>query len=187
MVEMNEGARNALGLATGLAFGALLQRGGLADSQTIVGQLTGDDARVAKTMGTAVAVGALGHRWLKRRGLTTVEPKPMNPVGIVGGAALFGAGMALSGYCPGTAAAAAGSGRREGAWAMAGMLAAATVFVATYPRLKKVLEAGSLGRVTLTGGTDSAGRKDPLNVVVRPGAETRTREATRDDAKQEQL
>src|SRR5512145_1657061 len=55
---------------------------------------------------------------------------------------LFGAGMALSGYCPGTAAAAAGSGPREGVWAMAGMLAAATVFVATYPRLKKALEAG---------------------------------------------
>ena len=65
MAEMNESTRNALGLATGIVFGALLQRGGLADSRTIVGQLTGDDARVAKTMGTAVAVGALGHRWLQ--------------------------------------------------------------------------------------------------------------------------
>ena len=168
MAQMNESMRNALGLATGLVFGALLQRGGLADSRTIVGQLTGDDARVAKTMGTAVAVGALGHRWLKRRGLTTVEPKPMNPVGLVGGAVLFGAGMALSGYCPGTAAAAAGSGRREGVWAMAGMLAAATAFVATYPRLKKLLEAGSLGRVTVTGGTPARVARQPLDVVVRP-------------------
>lgn len=170
MADMNEDMRNALGLATGIVFGALLQRGGLADSRTIVGQLTGDDARVAKTMGTAVAVGALGHRWLKQRGLTTVEPKPMNPVGLVGGAVLFGAGMALSGYCPGTAAAAAGSGRREGVWAMAGMLAAATLFVRTYPQLKKALEAGSLGRVTLAGGTDSRQPKQPLDVVVRPRA-----------------
>src|SRR5690606_36349235 len=67
MAQMNESARNALGLATGIVFGALLQRGGLADSRTIVGQLTGRDSRVAKTMGTAVAVGALGHRWLHRR------------------------------------------------------------------------------------------------------------------------
>lgn len=168
MAEMNEGLRNALGLATGFLFGALLQRGGLADSRTIVGQLTGDDARVAKTMGTAVAVGALGHRWLHRRGLTTVEPKPMNPVGLVGGAVLFGAGMALSGYCPGTAAAAAGSGRREGIWAMAGMLAAATVFVATYPRLKKVLEAGTLGRVTVAGAPAAHIATPALDVVVRP-------------------
>lgn len=180
MAEMNEGMRNALGLATGVVFGALLQRGGLADSRTIVGQLTGDDNRVAKTMGTAVAVGALGHRWLKRRGLTTLEPKPMNPVGLVGGAVLFGAGMALSGYCPGTAAAAAGSGRREGVWAMAGMLAAATAFVATYPRLKKMLEAGSYGRVTVIGGTAARVAKQPLDVVVRPRLQgPATRPATR--------
>ena len=91
----------------------------------------------------------------------------MNPVGLVGGAALFGAGMALSGYCPGTAAAAAGSGKREGVWAMVGMLAAATAFVATYPRLKKALEAGSLGRVTLAGGSREIVTPS-LNVVVRP-------------------
>lgn len=173
MAQANQTTRNALGLVTGVVFGALLQRGGLADSRTIVGQLTGADARVAKTMGTAVAVGALGHYWLKRRGHTTVEPRPMNPVGLVGGAVLFGAGMALSGYCPGTAAAAAGSGRREGVWAMAGMLAAAVVFVSAYPRLKKVLEAGNLGRVTLVGGTPSRACKKPLDVTIRPRAASR--------------
>ncbi|HEY0858791.1 MAG TPA: DUF6691 family protein [Albitalea sp.] len=170
MAKMNESMRNAVGLATGLVFGALLQRGGLADSRTIVGQLAGDDSRVAKTMGTAVAVGALGHRWLRRRGLTTDEPKPMNPAGLVGGAALFGAGMALSGYCPGTAAAAAGSGRREGVWAMAGMLGAAALFVATYPRMKKALEAGTLGRINLVRGTPACAATPPLDVVVRPRA-----------------
>lgn len=170
MAEMNKLTQNLLGLATGILFGALLQRGGLADSRTIVGQLTGDDSRVAKTMGTAVAVGALGHWILRRRGLATAEPKPMNPVGLVGGAVLFGAGMALSGYCPGTAAAAAGSGRREGVWAMAGMLAAAAVFVATYPRLKKTLEVGALGRVSLLGGTPACHAPPPLDVAVRPRA-----------------
>jgi len=170
MAEMNKFTQNALGLATGILFGALLQRGGLADSRTIVGQLTGDDARVAKTMGTAVAIGALGHRFLRQRGLTTADPKPLNPVGLVGGAVLFGAGMALSGYCPGTAAAAAGSGRREGVWAMAGMLAAAAVFVAAYPRLKKVLETGTLGRVNLLGGSPARPAPPPLDVVVRPRA-----------------
>ena len=185
MAQMSESTRNALGLATGIVFGALLQRGGLADSRTIVGQLTGDDARVAKTMGTAVAVGALGHRWLKRHGLTTVEPKPTNPVGLVGGAVLFGAGMALSGYCPGTAAAAAGSGRREGVWAMAGMLAAATAFVATYPRLKKVLEAANLGRVTVAGGTPARVAKQPLDVVVRPRGGALHHVPPRDQARDE--
>jgi uncharacterized membrane protein YedE/YeeE len=163
-----EPKRSPLASAAG---GALLQRGGLADSRTIVGQLTGDDARVGKTMGTAVAVGALGHRLLHRRGLTTDGPKPMNPVGLVGGAVLFGAGMALSGYCPGTAA--AGSGCREGMWAMAGMLAAAAVFVATYPRLKKALEARPTPRVArclfdpTPYGTHSMPRTRPT-LVYRP-------------------
>lgn len=170
MADMNKTEQNVLGLATGIVFGALLQRGGLADSRTIVGQLTGHDSRVAKTMGTAVAVGALGHRYLRQRGWATAEPKPMNPVGLVGGAVLFGAGMALSGYCPGTAAAAAGSGRREGVWAMVGMLAAAAAFVATYPRLKKTLELGALGRVNLLGGTPARAPRPPLDVVVRPRA-----------------
>jgi len=174
MAQMSKFTQNALGLATGVIFGALLQRGGLADSRTIVGQLTGDDSRVAKTMGTAVAVGALGHWLLRRRGLATAEPKPMNPVGLVGGAVMFGAGMALSGYCPGTAAAAAGSGRREGAWAMAGMLAAAAVFVATYPRLKKAVEAGSLGRVNLLGAIPVRPAPPPLDVAVRPRADAGT-------------
>ena len=168
MAEMSDSSRNLLGLATGVVFGALLRRGGLDDSRTIVGQLTGDDFRVAKTMGSAVAVGALGHRWLLRRGLATVEPKPLNPVALVGGGLLFGLGMAVSGYCPGTAAAAAGSGRREGVWAIAGMLAAAATFVATYPSLKKTLEAGSGGRATVLGGTPPA-RRPPLDIVIRPG------------------
>lgn len=145
MAEMTDTTRNLLGLATGVAFGALLQRGGLDDSRTIVGQLTGTDARVAKTMGSAVAVGALGHQWLLRRGAASPQPKPLNPVALVGGSLLFGTGMAFSGYCPGTAAVAAGSGRREGLWAVAGMLAAAAAFVATYPRLKSTLEAGGAG------------------------------------------
>lgn len=168
MADMGDTTRNALGLATGILFGALLQRGGLADARTILGQLTGDDARVAKTMGTAVAVGALGHHLLRRRGLAIAEPKPLHPVGLVGGAVLFGAGMALSGYCPGTAAAAAGSGRREGMWAMAGMLAAAAAFVSTYPRLKTTLELGTLGRVNLLGSTPVRANPPPLDAAVRP-------------------
>ncbi len=168
MAEMTETTRNVLGLATGMVFGALLRRGGLDDSRTIVGQFTGDDSRVAKTMGSAVAVGALGHALLLRRGLATLEPKPLNPVALVGGSVLFGTGMAISGYCPGTAAAAAGSGRREGVWAVAGMLAAAAAFVATYPRLKNTLEAGSGGKVALLRGTMPA-RRPPLDISVRPG------------------
>ena len=175
MAEMTELKRNLLGLATGVVFGALLRRGGLDDSRTIVGQFTGDDSRVAKTMGSAVAVGALGHQILVRRGYASPEPKPLNPLALVAGSVLFGVGMAVSGYCPGTAAVAVGSGRREGVWAIAGMLAAAASFVATYPSLKKSLEAGGVGKVSLLGGT-SPTRHTALDLVSRPGMAERARD-----------
>ena len=100
--------KRLLGLLTGVAFGALLQRGRLARYDVILGQLLLRDGRVVKAMGSAVAVGAIGVHALIRRGLTKKEIKPMKVGGIVGGAALFGAGLALLGYCPGTAVAAAG-------------------------------------------------------------------------------
>ena len=60
--------KRLLGLVTGLAFGALLQRGRLARYETILGQLLGHDGRVVKAMGTAVAVGGVGFHALERRG-----------------------------------------------------------------------------------------------------------------------
>lgn len=53
-------------------------------------------------------------------------------------------------------------------WAMAGMLATATAFVASYPRLKQAFEAGSLGRLTASTGTSDR-LATPLNLTVRPG------------------
>ena len=51
---------------------------------------------------------------------------------------------------------------------MAGMLAAATAFVASYPRLKQALEAGSLGRVTAAARTSIRLATPPHNITVRP-------------------
>lgn len=135
-----------LGLATGLVFGALLHRGRLAESPTIVGQVEGRDWRVATTMGTAVVVGGLGAEWLRRQGKFAIDVKPMRSGGVLAGGALFGAGMALGGYCPGTALAGAGAGRRDARWALAGMLAGAGAFVQAYPKLKPLIDAGDLGK-----------------------------------------
>ena len=49
-----------LGLVTGVAFGFLLQKGQVTKFRVIVGQLLLRDWTVAKIMGTAVAVGAIG-------------------------------------------------------------------------------------------------------------------------------
>ena len=74
--------KRLLGLATGLAFGALLQRGRVSRYEVILGQLLFRDGRVMKTMATAVAVGAVGIHALARKGMTTKEVKPMKVGGV---------------------------------------------------------------------------------------------------------
>ena len=166
MSTSDDNARNAAGLVGGLLFGALLSRGGL-DRRAIIDQIEGRDHRVLLTMGTAVAIAALGHRWLRSRGVVTSKPKPVKPVALLAGASLFGAGMAMSGYCPGTATAATGSGRSDARWALAGMLGGAAAFVSLFPSLQPLLDAGRSGRLTLRDAF-SAPRERPLAVSTRP-------------------
>jgi uncharacterized membrane protein YedE/YeeE len=141
-----------LGLATGVAFGALLQKGRASDYEVIQGQLALRDPTVAQLMGTAIAVGAPPVQALFRRGVARPQIKPLN-LGVGLGAALFGAGMAILGYCPGTTVAAAGEGRRDALSGLLGMLAGAAAFVRLAPRLRPLLERRSLGKATLPGLT----------------------------------
>jgi uncharacterized protein len=151
--------RRLLGLVTGVAFGALLQRGRIARYDAILGQLLLRDGRIVKTMASAVVVGALGVHALARKGVTAKEIKPMKVGGVTIGAVLFGAGLAVSGYCPGTSVAAVGEGRRDAIATVLGMFAGASAFVALYPRLVSVIDAGGdLGKVTLPSKTTTAAR-----------------------------
>ena len=143
----------ALGLGTGIAFGALLQKGRVAKYEVIVDQLLLRDATVAKVMATAMAVGAVGVHALVQSGRATYDIKPLRLGSILGGAVLFGSGLAVSGYCPGTTIAAVGEGRRDAIAGLLGMLAGAAVFVRVYPKLKPALEAGDRGKVTLPRAT----------------------------------
>jgi uncharacterized protein len=144
------GSKRLLGFATGLAFGALLQRGRLSRHEVIARQLLLRDDYVAKTMATAVAVGAVGLHVLERKGITAKDVKPMKVGGVTLGAVLFGTGLAVAGYCPGTSVAALGEGRRDALATVVGMLAGAGVFVALYPRLVPIIDAGGdLGKRTL--------------------------------------
>ncbi|MBZ0236406.1 MAG: YeeE/YedE family protein [Deltaproteobacteria bacterium] len=143
----------ALGLGTGVAFGALLQKGRVAKYDVIVDQLLLRDPTVAKVMATAIAVGAVGVQGLVQSGRASLEIKPLRLVSIVGGGALFGAGLAINGYCPGTTIAAVGEGRRDALWGVLGMLAGAALYVRAYPRMKPALEAADRGKLTLPKAT----------------------------------
>jgi uncharacterized protein len=139
-----------LGLLTGIAFGFLLQKGRVAKYEVILGQLLLKDWTVAKIMLTAVAVGAVGVYAMSAFGWTSLQIKPLQVGGIVIGAMLFGMGMAVLGYCPGTTVAACGEGRRDALAGLVGMLVGAAAYVLAWPVLRPLIGAGgNLGKLTL--------------------------------------
>lgn len=139
-----------LGLATGVAFGVLLQKGRVAKFPVIVGQFLLKDWTVAKIMGTAAIVGAVGVYALVAAGHASLHVKPLLLGGVLLGGLLFGVGMTVLGYCPGTAVAACGEGRRDAAAGVLGMFAGALAFVAAWPALQPVIKGlGDYGKLTL--------------------------------------
>ncbi len=146
-----------LGLATGIVFGVLLQKGRVAKFEVIVGQLLLKDWTVVKIMATAVAVGSVGVYALVSSGMATLHVKPALLGGVLVGGLLFGLGMAIYGYCPGTGVAAAGAGHRDAMVGVVGMLSGAVVYVLAYPQLKPLIGAiADWGKLTLPKATDSS-------------------------------
>jgi len=134
----------------GAIFGVLLHRGGVANYNVIVNQFRFRDFTVLKIMLTAIIVGGLGVLALNSAGLANYHIKAANLLGVVLGAAIFGVGMVLYGYCPGTAIAAAASGSIHGLVGLAGLLVGGTLYAFSFPWIaKNILPVAALGKVRL--------------------------------------
>ncbi|MBI5282941.1 MAG: YeeE/YedE family protein [Candidatus Solibacter usitatus] len=142
--------RILLGLLTGFLFGFLLQKGRVSDRRVIVGQFLLRDFTVMKVMLTAIVVGGAGVYAMHAAGLTKLFVKPAQMAAVPVGGLIFGVGMVLLGYCPGTAAAAAGEGKRDAWLGLAGMVVAAAVFAEMAAGFSKsIMTWANLGPVTL--------------------------------------
>ncbi len=134
----------------GAIFGVLLHRGGVASYNVIVNQFRFRDFTVLKIMLTAIIVGGIGVLALNSAGLANYHIKAANLLGIVLGAAIFGVGMVLYGYCPGTAIAAAASGSVHGLVGLLGLLVGGTLYAFSFPWIaKNILPVAALGKVRL--------------------------------------
>jgi uncharacterized protein len=152
-MRVDSPSKLALGLGTGVVFGTLLQKARIGRYDTIVDQLLLRDFTVAKVMATANVVGAAGVYALVHKGRAALDIKPLRPVALVVGGVMFGSGLAMLGYCPGTSLAAVGAGQRDAIAGVLGMLAGAALFVRVFPRIEPALEAGDRGKVTLPKAT----------------------------------
>lgn len=134
----------------GTIFGVLLHRGGVANYNVIVNQFRFRDFTVLKIMLTAIVVGGIGVLVLNSAGLANPHIKAANMLGVTLGAAIFGVGMVLYGYCPGTAIAAAASGSLHALVGLFGLLVGGTLYAFSFPWISsRILPVGALGKVRL--------------------------------------
>ncbi len=142
------------GLLTGLVFGFLLQRATVTRFRTIVGQLLWADHTVLRTMFTAVVVGAIGVYAMHQMWDVPLHIKPATLLANVIGGVIFGIGMAILGYCPGTGLGAIGEGSRHAIFGFVGMLVGAAIYAEAYPWIStNILPVANLGKVTIPDQT----------------------------------
>ncbi len=142
----------AMALATviGILFGFVLERAGFGRATVLVAQFYGDDMRVLKVMFTAIATTTVGLGLLAGLGVVQlgalVIPETWIGPHIFGGL-LLGVGFAISGYCPGTALVAIGTGFLDGVFALGGIMMGSLLFGWVYPSIEGLYFQGGRGRV----------------------------------------
>ena len=140
-------------LILGFLFGAILQYAALNRYNTISGMATLDDLTVAKAIAVAVGVGAILLNIAIGFGIASYHVKPLILGGVVIGGILFGAGMAILGYCPGTMAVSLGEGSLDALLGIIGGLLGGMIYTLVLPAINGILgpDLGSISINSLTG------------------------------------
>lgn len=126
--QENRATQLGLGFIFGVIFGFLLQKGGVAKYEVLIGILLLEDFTVVKVMMSAVVVGMIGIYALHTAGLVKLHIKPTRYGANTMGGILFGIGFGLAAYCPGTGAAALGQGNFDAIAVLLGLIAGSYVF-----------------------------------------------------------
>jgi uncharacterized protein len=146
-----------LAVVFGFIFGLLLQRAGLANYDTIVNQFRFKDFTVLKVTLTAIVVGGIGVLLLHLLHHATYHIKPANMLAVSLGAAIFGVGMVVYGYCPGTGIAACATGSLHALAGLMGMLAGGIAYAVSFRWIEAhILGVAALGNPRLPDVTGCA-------------------------------
>jgi len=129
----------AIGVLTGIAFGAILLRAGASSFTLIVNMLRLKNLTVMKFFFLAIGVGSVGMYLVDAFGTAHIGIAPFYLLGMVVGGAIFGAGWAISGYCPGTSLVAMAQGKIDAALTVLGGLVGALTLALTWDYLEPVL------------------------------------------------
>jgi len=125
-----------LAVPTGFVFGFALFHAGFTDSRRIAWAFYFKDVGVPVVMFTAIATGMLGLWGLSLIGFLDISkvyllPTYLIPMAI--GGLIFGVGMVVGGYCPGTAAGSVATGKVDAMVFVVGFLIGSLVFGDLFP------------------------------------------------------
>ena len=132
----------------GIVFGVILQRSRVNTFDRIGGFAMLKDFTVPKIMLTAIAVSVVLLFAEVKLGMAGLHVKPLVIGGVVGGGILFGIGMAILGYCPGTLIVSTGEGAVDALIGLIAGIATGAFFVAIFPRIRHLL-GPNLGKIQL--------------------------------------
>jgi hypothetical protein len=137
----------------GFLFGAILQYARLNRYNVISGMATLENYAVAKAIAVAIGVGAVLIAIEIGLGFATYHIKPLLLGGIAIGGIIFGVGMAILGYCPGTLPVSLGEGSIDALIGIIGGLAGGFVYTVVAPSVQSIIgpDLGSISLFTLVG------------------------------------
>ncbi len=137
----------------GFLFGATLWYAKLNKYNTISGMAKLENFAVAKAIAVALAVGAVLINIEIGLGFAEYHTKPVILMGLIVGGLIFGAGMAILGYCPGTLPISMGEGSVDAFIGFLGGVTGGLFYTVVYPVLRPALgpDLGNITLKTLTG------------------------------------
>jgi uncharacterized protein len=143
-------AKLAQALVFGLVFGFLLQKGGVAKFDILIGVLLLEKFVVVQVMLSAIIVGMVGVYLLDRAGLLELQIKETVFGANILGGLIFGVGFGLIAYCPGTDAAAVGQGNLDAIVGILGMMCGSYLFALSSKFTSGTVSTwGQQGKLTL--------------------------------------
>jgi len=141
-----------IALLLGVVFGFLLNKAGLTSYHKIVNVFRLTDMAVLKFMMSGLVVAMIGLYAMRGLGWIVFPAVPATyVVGNLAGGLIFGVGMALSGFCPGTCVAGAGEGKLDYLVpGILGFLTGAAAFGLTYETVfPQISRLAAYGNVTI--------------------------------------
>lgn len=141
-----------IALIIGIGFGFALEQAGFASTKKLVGLFYGYDFTVLRVFFTAGITAMVGVIVLNHLNLLDVSIIYVNPTflwsALIGGG-IMGFGFIIGGFCPGTSACAAATGRVDGMAFLLGSVIGIFAFAEGYPLLEGIYTAENWGPVLM--------------------------------------